>query len=63
VADLEREHLLLYVGGYLVVHNDHDEVYACLDLAIDDSEVAVADAWVARPLGADTTARLRTQGG
>ena len=63
VAELEREHLLLYVGGYLVVYNDDEEVYACLGLAVDESEVAIPDAWVARPLGVDTIARLRKQGG
>jgi hypothetical protein len=63
LVDLEREHLLLHAGGYLVVHNDYDGVYACLGSAFDETEAVVPDAWVARPLDEDTTARLRAQGG
>lgn len=61
LAELEREHLLLHAGGYLIVHNDRDEVYACLGVAVDETEAPIADAWVARPLDEDTTTQLRAQ--
>jgi hypothetical protein len=34
--------------------NDHDEMYACLRLAVNETEVAVADARFAHPLDEDT---------
>jgi len=62
LADIERRRLLLRPGVYLVVHDDTEEVYAHLELAVDEVGDLIADAWVARPLDQDEVAQLRAQG-
>jgi hypothetical protein len=59
LADIETQHLMTKSGNWIVVHNDHDEVYAQIELAVDDDGEPIADAWVARPLKPSDVARLR----
>jgi len=62
VADIEAQHLLAAPGVYVAVHNDRQEIYACLEWALDDAGNLIYDAWVARPLGPEEVAGLRAQG-
>jgi hypothetical protein len=56
VADIEAQHLLARPGVYVAVHNDRQEIYACLEWALDDADNIVPDAFVARPLDPDELA-------
>lgn len=62
IADIQRQHLLLRAGGYLVVHDDHEEIYAHLQHALDEAGEPIPDEWIARPLNQDEVAELRAQG-
>ncbi len=62
VADIEAQHLLAAPGVYIAVQNDRQEIYACLEWALDDAGNLIYDAWVARPLGPEEVAELRAQG-
>jgi hypothetical protein len=62
LADIERQHLLLCPGVYIVVHDDHQEIYAHLEPALDETDNLIPDAWVGRPVDQDEADRLRAQG-
>ncbi|SNT41013.1 hypothetical protein SAMN05421812_105387 [Asanoa hainanensis] len=57
LEDLQRQRLLLQHGGYIVVHDGHDEVYVCLDEPSDDGGT-----WIARPIDDAVVADLRALG-
>ncbi len=59
LAAIERQHLLPDHGGYLVVHDGRDEVYACLSEPEDEEGRSGAVTWVARPLDESEIARIR----
>jgi len=58
LADIETQRLLLRPGIYVVVHNDHQEMVASLQSAVDDAGSLVPEAWVARPLSPQEQAEL-----
>jgi len=58
LADIETQRLLLRPGIYVVVHNDHQEMVASLQSAVDDAGSLVPEAWVARPLSPQERAEL-----
>lgn len=62
LAGIEAQHLLPRPGIYLVVHDDRDEIYACLEWAVDDAGDIMPEAWVARPLDPEEMAGLRAYG-
>ena len=49
-------------GVYVVVHDDRQEIYAHLELAVDAAGAPVPEAWVARPLRPEEVAELRARG-
>ncbi|WP_238008381.1 hypothetical protein KZZ52_23360 [Dactylosporangium sp. AC04546] len=59
MADVERQHLLLRHGGYVVVHDGHDEVYTCLNEPRDENGEPVDGTWIAHPLDDSDVARIR----
>jgi hypothetical protein len=62
LADIRAQHLIMDPGNYLVVHDDHNEVYAFLALAVDEADDPIADAWVARPVAPEEAAHLLHEG-
>jgi hypothetical protein len=62
LADIQRQRLLLRPGVYVVAHDGVDDVYAHLELAVDETGDLIADVWVARPLAQDEVTQLREQG-
>jgi hypothetical protein len=62
LADIQSQHLLVRPGVYVVVHNDRDEIYACLEWAVDKVGNIIADACVARPLPQDEIDDLNARG-
>ncbi len=49
-------------GIWLVVHNDRDEVYACLESAVDALGNITDGVSVARPLSPDEIENLHARG-
>jgi hypothetical protein len=63
VVDVVRQHLLLHHGAYVVVHDGHSEVYACVNESQDKNGQPIEGRWIARPLDDGEVARIRAWGG
>jgi hypothetical protein len=50
LAEIKAWRLLPRAGTYFVVHDDREEIYASLELAVDDGGNLMPESWVARPL-------------
>ncbi len=61
LIDIERQHLLLQPGVYIIIHNDDVEMYAHLQWALDDDGNLIPDAYVARPADQDEITRLQAR--
>jgi hypothetical protein len=53
LADVQAQRVLLRPGVYVIVHDDHEEIYARLEPAVDEAGGEIPDAWVAWPLEGD----------
>src|SRR5438067_1794662 len=62
LADIDAQHLLPRPGIYVIVHNDREEIFACLEWAIDDADSLMPEVRVARPLDSEEVAQLHTHG-
>ena len=62
LADIDAQHLLPRPGIYVIVHNDREEIFACLEWAVDDADSLMPEVWVARPLDSEELAQLHADG-